>query len=67
VTTACLTGTPGLGPAAGKLNWRPDRCGIFDRVSQAGFRLVQERGLQLGGFVHAVTALPGGCVGFPKL
>ena len=33
----------------------PDRCGFFDRVSQnLGF--VQERGLQHGGFVHAVTA-----------
>jgi hypothetical protein len=48
MTTACLTGTSGLGPAAGKLNWHPDRCGFFDRLSQTGFRLVQERGLQLG-------------------
>jgi hypothetical protein len=34
VTTACLTGTSGHGPAAGKVNWHPDRCGFFDRVSQ---------------------------------
>lgn len=39
-----------------KGNWHPDRCGFFDRSVTGFSALVQERGLQRGGFVHVVTA-----------